>query len=147
MEKLTWEGIDLIWVVLGFVGAALGIAYMPKMEKSQLTAALLAGIMCAALGTPLADAAYISMAPQWMNVDHGHLPKIINNAMAFFLGIGGMFIIPGVIVFWRYGARNPFVIFDWIRGKGPPPSVDNSDGFARKLVADEEKPAEEGGTK
>lgn len=121
---LASEGIDLIWIVLGFVGAALGIAYMPKMEKPQLLAALVAGVACAMLATPLVDAIFVNWAPTWMNATHDHLPHIINNAFAFFFGIGGMFIVPGIIVFWRSGAKNPFAIVDWLRGKSPPPSVD-----------------------
>ncbi len=117
VDRFTWEGIQLIWVILGFIGAALGISSMPPMSKRQLVAALAAGVVCAAL-IPQVSAELLAWLRSTPTVP---LPSGVNNVLAFFFGIGGMFIIPGAIVFWRSFQTNPFFIIDWVRGKGPPP--------------------------
>lgn len=112
---LSWEGIQLVWVILGFIGAALGIGSMPTMTRKQLITAMLSGLVAAAL------------APQWAAHLYGRwfgpepIPPFMNNTIAFFFGIGGMFIVPGAIVFWQNFRNNPLGFIDWIRGKGPPP--------------------------
>lgn len=112
-------------MVLGFVGAALGISYMPPMRKRDVFAALFSGLIMAGL------------APQWA----GHyyekfftepIPAFMNNTIAFFFGIGGMFIVPGAIAAWTAIRANPFVIVDWIgrlkarAPTAPPPGADET---------------------
>lgn len=94
-DKLTWEGIDLIWVILGFLGAALGLSRMPPMNKWQLFTALISGVVFAAF------------APQILLLIWA-APPVIRNITAFVFGIGGMFIVPGIIVFWQAFATDPW---------------------------------------
>lgn len=120
--KLSWEGIELVSLVLGFIGSALGIAYMPKMDKAQLFAALLSGVVCAALGTPGFEFAYMNWSPAWINPGHEPMPEVLSHIVAFFLGVGGMFIIPGMILFWR----NPVAFIQWLKGAKAPPAMQDS---------------------
>lgn len=113
-KRMTWEGINLLWIVLGFIGAALGVSYMPPMNKKQLAGAMLSGLVCAAL------------APQWAGHYYAKIigeptPAFMNNTVAFLFGIGGMFIVPAVLVFWTGFRDNPLGFIDWIRGRGPAP--------------------------
>jgi hypothetical protein len=114
MKDYVWEGISLMSVVLGFIGAVLGVSYMPAMGTKQLAASLVAGVVCAAL-MPSLVASALASAFGWT------LPIMGHHVLALFFGIGGMFIIPGAIVFWQTAAKNPLGVWDWIRGKGPPP--------------------------
>lgn len=117
--KWSWEGIDLIWVVLGFLGAALGISRMPPMNKWQLFTSLIAGIVISAL------------APQVLILIWPNAPAVLKNITAFFFGIGGMFIVPGAIVFWQGFATDPWGwvtrildLIDRIRRAPPKPDPD-----------------------
>lgn len=115
MNDGSIEGISLMSAALGFIGASLGIGYMPPMSKKQMFSALLAGVMCAALIAPL--------AAQWAGAQFDFvMPKGGHYLLGFFFGIGGMFIIPGVIVFWRTASTNPMAIVEWVRGRAPPPA-------------------------
>lgn len=102
-------------VVLGFIGAVLGVSYMPPMSSKQLFAALVAGVVCGAL-LPSAIAALFLFVINWT------VPTVVDRILALFTGLGGMFIVPGAIVFWQSVAKNPMTAVDWIRGKGPPPT-------------------------
>lgn len=99
-----WAGFELIASVLGFIGAALGISYSPPMTKKEMFAALLAGLVCGVLGPQLVSQLY-------------QVPPIVNNALAFIFGLGGMFIIPGLLAMWRGFAVDPWSFIDRIRGK------------------------------
>jgi hypothetical protein len=116
-DKWSWEGIQLIWVVFGLVGAALGIASMPKMSNRQLWVALVAGVVCASLGPGL----LVELLSWWRERPAVPLPTAVGNGLAFFLGIGGMFIVPGAIRFWQVVQDNPLGFWDWVRGRGPAP--------------------------
>lgn len=107
--------LDLVAIVLGFVGALLGVSYSEPMTKKQLLAALGSGSIVAALAPPLVT---LLIHLQWPTVN---LPVAINNVMAFVFGIGGMFIIPGVLSFWKTFSANPWGFIDRIRGITPPP--------------------------
>jgi hypothetical protein len=99
-----WAGFELIAGVLGFIGAALGISYSPPMTKREMFAALLAGLVCGVLGPQLIAHVYA-------------MPPIVNNALAFIFGLGGMFIVPGLLAMWRGFAVDPWSFIDRIRGK------------------------------
>ena len=103
MKDFNWQGFELITAVLGFVGAALGISYSPPMTKKEMFAALLAGVVCAVLGPSLVMQVYA-------------VPSIVNNALAFVFGIGGMFIVPGLLSLWRGFANDPWAWLDKLRG-------------------------------
>ena len=104
MKDFDWHGFELITAVLGFIGAALGISYSPPMTKKEMFAALLAGVVCAVLGPSLVMQVYT-------------LPPIVNNALAFIFGIGGMFIVPGLLALWRGFASDPWAWLDKLRGQ------------------------------
>lgn len=128
-DKIQWEGIQLIWVVLGIFGAAIGLGSMPKMNRPQLWTAVASGIVCSA------------MAPQWGNhiykywlASGSDLPSFMTGTIAFVFGIGGMFIVPGIIVFWQGFQENPWGWFNKImdainrvRGIAPPPDRDHKE--------------------
>ena len=99
------SGVKVVSLVFAFIGAALGISYTPDMTKRTAFAALIAGIVCGALGPEL-----IAWAFNWK------LPVLINNIFALLCGVGGMFIIPGVIVAWRGFATDPWAFVDRLRG-------------------------------
>lgn len=118
--KLSWEGIELMWVVLGLIGASLGISRMPTMTKRDLSFSLLSGVVCAAF------------APQWAahfyHVYMGaEIPVFMNNTVAFIFGIGGMFLVPGVIVFWQAFSKDPWgavmKLVNALRGKSSAPTA------------------------
>jgi hypothetical protein len=106
-------GVSLISLVFSFVGAALGISYMPPMSKTQMFGAVLAGLACGSILPELAILVFSNT--EILKV------AVVKNALCFLLGILGMFIIPGVIVFGQSFQKNPFFVLDWLRGKGPPP--------------------------
>lgn len=123
-SRFSWEGIHVIWIILGLIGAALGIGSMPPMSKKQLWTAIGAGFTCAILGPWLIPEA----VAWWRNAATATpLPLPVSSALAFFFGIGGMFIVPGAIVFWTTVKSNPMAMVDWLRGKGPPPPPPPSD--------------------
>ena len=100
-------GVKLVSLVFAFVGAALGISYAPQLTKRTATAALIAGLTFGAFGPELVS---------WL---YGKpLPLVINNVTAVIFGIGGMFIVPGIIFAWREFSENPWAILDKLRGKG-----------------------------
>jgi hypothetical protein len=120
-DKFSWEGISLLWVLLGFIGAALGIGSMPEMTKKQLWTALGSGVVCAALAPSVVP----ELIGWWRVAPVVPLPGPIGNLLAFFFGIGGMFIVPGCIVMWSSWKKNPWAVVNWIRGRGQPPSGDD----------------------
>jgi len=113
MEKMSWAGIELAAIVFALVGAALGVSYSPEMTKRQMSAAVLAGLACGALLPELVASVY-------------NMPAIAKNGLAFVFGIGGMFIVPGVIALWRGFANDPWAFFDRLRGKPSTPFVPGS---------------------
>lgn len=102
MRDVEFYGIQLVSLVLGAAGAVLGISYTPKMTKREMFAAMIAGLACAALFPQLA-AHYFA------------LPAVLNNVLAFIFGIGGMFIVPGVLALWRGFANDPWAFIDRLR--------------------------------
>lgn len=99
------SGIKVVSLVFAFIGAALGISYTPEMTKRTAFAALIAGVVCGALGPEL-----IAWGFSWK------LPILINNIFALICGVGGMFIIPGLLTLWRGFAADPWAFFDRFRG-------------------------------
>lgn len=106
-------GISLLTLLFGFVGACLGISYMPPMTKREQIFALLSGLACSALGPALLG--------WWLD---RAIPVPVSSGIGFLLGILGMFIIPGVIIFGQSFRSNPFFVIDWLRGRGAPPPTE-----------------------
>lgn len=125
--RLAYGGIDLLWLILGFIGAALGIGSMPPMSKRALATALGAGVVCAALA-PQAAAELFAL---WKDRPAVMLPVAVNNVLAFLFGIGGMFIVPGLSALWRRIVENPVGFLRWARGGfrgNAPPKPDDAAG-------------------
>lgn len=101
----TVSGVKVVALVFGFIGAALGISYTPQITKKAAVAALASGIVCGGLGPSL-----LAWAFNW------HLPATADNALAFVCGVGGMFIIPGLIAAWQGFAHDPWGFIDRLRG-------------------------------
>jgi hypothetical protein len=105
MSEASHGGFELIAGVLGFIGALLGVSYSPPMSKKEMFAALGAGLVCGAL-CPLL---IVQLYPA--------LPPVASHALAFVFGVGGMFIVPGLLALWRGFAVDPWGFIDRIRGK------------------------------
>ena len=101
----TFSGIKIVSLVFAFIGAALGISYTPELTPRTAFAAMIAGIIFGAVGPEL-----LVWGFGW------HLPIIVNNVFALLFGIGGMFIVPGVIVAWKGFAVDPWGFVDRLRG-------------------------------
>lgn len=114
MEQTILEkgvgGISLLTLIFGFIGACLGISYMPPMSRKEQLFALLAGLSCSALAPALLG--------WWLARD---VPVPVASAIGFVFGILGMFLVPGVIIFGQSFRSNPFFVIDWLRGRGGPP--------------------------
>lgn len=107
LAYLDAAGVKIFTLVFGVIGAALGIAYTtPPMSRREMAAALLAGLACAAIG------------PQIL-LHYMALPSWGTNAAAFVLGIGGMFIVPGILKAWRAFAADPLSLLNRNKGGNP----------------------------
>lgn len=109
-------GVTFASMIIGFIGAVLGISYVPEMSKKQMFAALLAGLCCAAFMTPV--------AAHWYSLYFGPtVPQFLENGIAFLLGISGMYIVPGFLSLSRSFRDNPFGFLDRLRGRASVPDV------------------------
>lgn len=100
-QHWSWEGIQLIWVVLGIFGAAMGIGAMPPMTKKQCWTALGSGVFFASYGPQWMNYGFIHWVPAWINAGHDPMPSFMLGSVAFVCGVGGLFLIPGILAFWR----------------------------------------------
>jgi len=101
----TITGVKVVALVFGFIGAALGISYTPEITKRTAFAALIAGVVCGGLGPEGVQALFTTP-----------VPKVILNAIAFICGVGGMFVVPGLIIAWKGFATDPWAFIDRLRG-------------------------------
>lgn len=122
-NTLSWEGVQLVWVVLGLFGAALGIGAMPPMTKKQCWTAMGSGLVFAGLGPQWVNYAYMFWTPAWLNSEHTALPSFMTGSTAFVCGVGGMFLVPGIIAFWRDPRAFVIALWEFIRlaTRGPRP--------------------------
>lgn len=111
VDATAAAGIKVVWLVFGFIGAALGVRYSPPMTKADALTALLAGVVCSGFGPPLLNA--------WIG---WHLPPIVENLIAWVAGICGMFVVPGILNMGRSFAADPLEFIAkaraWVAGKG-----------------------------
>lgn len=111
VDNIAAAGIKVVWLVFGFIGAALGVRYSPPMSKADALTALLAGVVCSGFGPPLLTT--------WFG---WHMPLIVDNAIAFACGIFGMFIVPGILNLGRSFVADPVAFITKARamlaGKG-----------------------------
>lgn len=99
--KLSWEGIQLVWVVLGLFGAALGVGTLPPMTTRQCWVALGSGLVFAAYGPLWVNHAFQHWVPAWANPTQAAVPSFMLGSAAFICGVGGMFLVPAILSFWR----------------------------------------------
>ena len=114
----TITGVKVVALVFGFIGAALGISYTPEITKRTAFAALIAGVVCGALGPEGVQALFANP-----------LPMVIKNVVALICGLGGMFIVPGLLIAWKGFATDPWAFIDRLRGlRGGDKGGDKKDG-------------------
>lgn len=108
-------GLSLATLFFAVLGGGLGVAYSPPMTRGQVLAALGSAILCGGLGPEVVQVFW-------------PLPPILKNVLAAIFGIGGMFIVPGLIVAWRGFSTDPWAFVDRLRGIAKPPSSNNPPG-------------------
>lgn len=99
MNSETFEalaGVKVVTLVCAFIGAALGISYTPQVTPRLAIGALVAGIVCGGFGPGLIEWGFGL-----------ELPLVISQMVAVVFGIGGIFIIPGIITGWQELIRDP----------------------------------------
>jgi hypothetical protein len=106
-------GVKVVSMVFALIGAALGLTYTPTMTKKLAIGAILSGLIFGALGPE----AVAYLAGKTLGIAPP-LPVIVNNGLAVVFGIGGMFIVPGVVKLWSGFAENPWAWVDRLRGQG-----------------------------
>lgn len=100
-QRLSWGGIQLIWVVLGILGALLGIGSMPPMSNRQCWVALGSALVFSSYGPQWAAFIFAHWLPEWMNPAHAPMPSFMLGSVAFVCGVGGLFLVPGIITVWK----------------------------------------------
>jgi hypothetical protein len=125
LAEMAWGGMKLIHLIIGTAAAGVSLFTLPQFSGKALGATVSCGILCALVGTPLGWAILNAIATKYLAMT---LPEAGENALAAALGVAGVYIIPGL----QRGAAafkvNPMVIFDWLRGRGAPPSPPDEKG-------------------
>ena len=98
------SGVKVVTLVCALIGAALGISYAPQVTPRIAISAMLAGIVCGGFGPGLLEWAF-----NW------HLTPVVSNMIAVVFGIGGIFIIPGIIAGWQDLIRDPVAFVGKLR--------------------------------
>ena len=100
----SYLGVKYAYLVAGFAGGVISLAYLQELSRTQMAIAVLAGSACAGYLTPVAipllvQAAGITASPA------------MENATAFLLGLTSMNIIPGLIRLSEIFRRDPIDVF------------------------------------
>ncbi len=108
--ELQWQGITLVSFIFACVGAVLGITWdhVPPLTRQQACFAMLSGLVC---GVTFPSGVELVVQHYWQLP----VPTMLNNALAIVFGIGGMYIVPLVIGFWK----DPWALLDRFRGTPP----------------------------
>jgi len=114
-------GVEFVTLVFGFIGAALGISYMPPMTRKEQFFALGSGLACAGLLPNLIPLIFTGIG--FPAVAAALQIGVVKSALGFVLGILGMFIVPGIIVFGIEFKLDPIGAIKWLVGKGSRPST------------------------
>lgn len=104
LENAQWAGIKIVYLIFGFFGSALGLTFTPVLTKRLAVSAILAGLFCGAFGPELVTFLYDKP-----------IPKLLTNFMAAIFGMGGMFIVPGILKVWEVFRDDPFGWLDRVR--------------------------------
>lgn len=113
MNSETFEalaGVKVVTLVCAFIGAALGISYRPQVTPRVAIAALVSGVVFGGYAPSLIEFAF-----------NLKMPITISHMAAVVCGIGGIFVVPGIIAIWQSFFADPFAFLDKVRalfGKG-----------------------------
>lgn len=99
-ETVSYFGVKLVSFVFGVVGTLLGIANAPTLTRRESWAALLSGCTVG----PMAAEVFIWACQRWGGFTP---PMIVYGVVAVIFGIGGMFIVPGILNLWRSFRDDP----------------------------------------
>lgn len=115
IAEVSWGGMKLLHLILGTAAAGASLFLHPQLTGKVLGATISCGILCAIAGTPAfvwAFSAYFDKP----------FPGPLENVLAIALGVGGVYIIPGLQRISESFRANPLGFVDWIRGRGAPPA-------------------------
>jgi hypothetical protein len=115
MAESTWGGMKLLHLILGTAAAGASLFLRPQVNGKQLGATISCGILCAIAGTPFLAWAFTAYFEK-------PFPSPAENVLAIAMGVGGVYIIPGLQSVSEAFKANPLGFIDWLRGKGAPPA-------------------------
>lgn len=92
----TMAGVKVVTMVFAIIGGLLGISYSPQITARAAFAACLSALVCGSL-LPSAVGKYFG----W------EMSQLTSNGFAVIFGIGGMFIVPGILALWKAFAADP----------------------------------------
>lgn len=98
------SGVKVVTLVCALIGGALGISYTPNITPRIAISALFAAIVCGGFGPGLLEWGF-----NW------RLPSVVSNMIAVIFGIGGIFIVPGIIAAWQDLIRDPVAFVGKLR--------------------------------
>lgn len=92
----TFTGVKLVALVCGFVGGALGVIYTPQITPRMAVGACIAAVVCGG---------FAPAALEWgFNT---RFPTVVTGIIGVVFGVGGMFIVPGLITAWKEFSADP----------------------------------------
>lgn len=103
MPESTLFGIKAASAIAGFAGAVVSLQAIKPLTHGQAMLAVLTGALVAIYGTPVV-AHYLALTDE------------LQNGIAFFLGLGSMHIVPGLIRIAEIFKRDPMGMIG--RGRG-----------------------------
>lgn len=120
LAQASWGGFKLMHLILGTAGAGSALWFIERLNTKSLGMVLTCGILSATGGTPFLSYAWT----EWFAATpRPPLPVPVENLLALALGAGGLYLIPAIMGIFRALKENPFLVIDWLRGRGgPPPS-------------------------
>jgi hypothetical protein len=121
IAEATWGGMKLLHLILGTAAAGASLFLRPQVNGKLLGATISCGILCAIAGTPLLAWAFTAYLEK-------PFPGPLENALAIAMGVGGIYIIPGLQSVSEAFKSNPLGFIDWLRGKGSPPAPPSDKG-------------------
>lgn len=87
-------GLKYATLVAGFAGGVVSLSYVKELSKIQSVLAVITGSLCAGYMTPVVS--------HWMEV-----APVLENGIAFMLGLTSMNVVPGVLKVSERFRNNP----------------------------------------
>ena len=110
VAEASWGGMKLLHLILGTMGAGASLFFLPQLSGMALGRTVASGILCSLVGTPFLMAIYAKYM--------GDPIAGGENVLAAALGVGGVYLIPGLQTIWIRVRDNPWGVVDWLRGRG-----------------------------